>query len=103
MKERGYLIRQLCLLVKVLNVNEALTVKHIVAETRLNIRQVYRWLHAMRDEGLVERIGRQMPYRFRLRRPSVKLIKRKEGGETTWQSFTKQDMGRGFTTGSFHS
>jgi transposase-like protein len=77
MKHRGYLIQQMARLVKALNVEKAITVKQIIGETGLNIRQVYRWLHALRREGLVDKFGK-MPARFRLKKPGLRLVKRTE-------------------------
>ena len=77
MRTRGYLIQQLARLVKTLNVEKAITVKEIVGVTGLHIRQVYRWLHALRREGLVDKYGK-MPARFRLKKPGLRLVKRTE-------------------------
>lgn len=80
MRSRGHLIRQMARMVRALNVDKAITVNEMALEAGVHLRQAYRWLHALQDEGMVDEFDFH-PSRFRLRKPGVQLIRRK--GETT--------------------
>jgi len=78
MKPRGHLIGEMAALREALNTVEAVTIKDLAVQSGMQLRQVYRWVHAFESKGLIERFGR-MPKRYRLKLAGSRL--RKKGGE----------------------
>lgn len=75
MKPRGHLIGEMAALREVLNTAEAVTIKDLATQSGMQLRQVYRWIHAFEDKGLIERFG-CMPARYRLKLSKSKLRKK---------------------------
>ncbi len=69
---RGVLIRELLSLLWTLDTKEAKTVKDISVESGMGLRQAYRWLEALDQEGLIESFD-NMPARYRLKPKGSKL------------------------------
>jgi DNA-binding IclR family transcriptional regulator len=69
---RGILICDLLRILPTPDSREAKTVKELSSESRMALRQVYRWVKALDEENLVEVFGNN-PARYRLKLAGSKL------------------------------